>query len=193
MGASASASHPAPLVCPDWLYVARRLGGGFVVGEGTNVMAFVHVRELAALYAALVADALAGLEARGPPTSSGEAGARAVETWGPRAYYFARGLEVTTARFMEAHLVPALRRHGAPWAQAEGTQAVTLERATELVLERLGGVEGAELWSGHIAEGLAANMRLTCSRAERALGVGFSEGGDAGIDEGIKTFLERGR
>jgi len=183
-GVSPSSQHPTPLVYPDWSYVLRRLGHPFIVGAGQNRMAFVDVRDLARLYSALAGNALARLRDEAATEAAPD-----VAVWGPEAYYFGASIELSMRDFLEEHFVPALR-DGADFAIAGETREVPIDRVVELVLERLGGAAGAELWSRHIAEAFGVNTRVRGTRAEKALGFVWGQG-DAGIAEAAALFLKR--
>ncbi|KAK3324528.1 hypothetical protein B0T19DRAFT_231973 [Cercophora scortea] len=185
-GVSPSQTHPTPLVYPDWLGVMEAVGGGLVIAEGANRTSFVDVKHLAGLYVRLVGDALSQLREEGSrPFTTAEG----VQIWGPRAYYFGVNGEMTLRELMEDHMVPSLEKHGVPWLKTKEIQEVSLDRITEAIFARLGGVEGAELWSSHLAEAFGVNMRVKGTRAEKALGYVWDGSGDSGIGESLAVFL----
>ncbi|KAK3312249.1 hypothetical protein B0H66DRAFT_644513 [Apodospora peruviana] len=201
-GISPSAKRPTPLIFPDWLHVVKTLGSGLVVNGGLNRSTFVDVRQLARLYVCLVGDGLERLSSASKANGQHEKNATGttsdvVETWGPRAYYFAASLEVSMREFMTDILLPALKKHGAPYIKST-TDLKNLRgtnTAADIIMERHGAGLGAELWSGHIAEGFGVNMRVRGTRAEKVFeGFRWQEGkefgGDAGIDEAVGLFLD---
>lgn len=206
-GLSSSKTHPAPLTFPDIFHVIKTLGAGVTVAEGTNRTTFVHVRELAKLYVSLVENALGRLakpsdddyktpesgeeEKEEEPVHGGDGD---VAVWGPEAYYFAANLEISFHDLMGDILLPAIKKHekGEPSILKSSSEIkqVPIQTVVDAVLGRLGGVDGAELWSSHIADGFGVNMRIRGTRAEKALGITW-QGGDAGLEEAVAGFLDR--
>ncbi|KAM7218498.1 hypothetical protein V8F06_006102 [Rhypophila decipiens] len=206
-GISPSVKRPTPLIFPDWIHVIKTLGAGAVINGGKNRTTFVEVKKLARLYTLLVGDAQVRLSTS-PATSKSEE----VETWGPKAYYFAASLEIPFDKFMSDIFLPALKKHGAAsyLKEEEGVEIKdlpTTKIAADMIATRHVGEPGAEIWSSHIAEGLGINMRVRGSRAEKVFGgQGFSWtddtdgrkniefdkqiGNDAALEESVRVFLE---
>jgi nucleoside-diphosphate-sugar epimerase len=96
-GLSRGVEHQAPITIRDIVKTITELGTGFTMSRGANVIGYIHVDDLADIYVRLLADALQG--GQGP------------ELWGPRAYYFAVGEEISFAAYMKA-LVEVLQQKG---------------------------------------------------------------------------------
>jgi len=198
-GVSPSVTHSSPLTFADLMHVCKALGSGWMVGAGVNQTSFVDVNELAKLYVSLVQDAISLLRA-GPRSdnssdiyngaANGKADDKRLDAWGPQAYYFTPNIEMSWQEFMAKHIVPALKKYEAPFLKSETIKQLSKTELTDLIFSRFGGVVGAELWSHHIAEGFTVNMRIRATRAEKLLGVKWS-GGDAGIEEAVKHYLQR--
>ncbi|KAM7207854.1 hypothetical protein V8F20_001896 [Naviculisporaceae sp. PSN 640] len=204
-GISPSRKRPTPLIFPDWLHVIETLGAGVTINGGRNVTTFVEVKKLARLYVHLVEDALERLSS---PSSSAAPDGLFLETWGPKAYYFAASLEIPFHALTADILLPALKKHGASYMTGEEGPKITdlssTKPAAELIAKRHVGEPGAEIWSAHIAEGFGINMRVRGSRAEKAFGLkGFrwvdgsdtivfskEAGNDADLEESVRVFLK---
>jgi nucleoside-diphosphate-sugar epimerase len=96
-GISRGVEHQAPITIRDIVKTITELGAGFTMSSGANVVGYIHVDDLADIYVGLLADAL-----RGGQDS---------DLWGPHAYYFAVGEEMSFAAYMKA-LVEVLRQKG---------------------------------------------------------------------------------
>lgn len=177
VGLGPSVKRRTPLIISYVVDVARRVGGAFRVGAGENILAFVDVRHLARLYVGLARDALRRLEqttssSSGSDAESGSGGEP--EMWGPKAYYFIETQELTWREFLDDMVLPALKKHGdeafAGWEHGQ-FKVVTPEEIKSHVMARFDGVEGAEIWSGHIAGNMAANMRIRGSRTAAVFGL----------------------
>lgn len=165
-------------------------------------MTFVPAKKLARLYVHLVGDALERLSSPGSFTPAGK-----IETWGPKAYYFAASLETSFSTFMSDILLPALKKHGASYLQGEEVKEIkdlpSTKPAADLIVARHVGEPGAEIWSSHIAEGFGINMRVRGSRAEKVFGakgfswvagggsIVFAKGGgdDAELEDSVRVFM----
>ncbi|KAH6658709.1 hypothetical protein BKA67DRAFT_656856 [Truncatella angustata] len=184
-GVSPSSTHPTPLTFPDWLYVVKALDSGVTISKGVNRISFVDVKELGRLYTALVGDALKRLQ-------GGQYGTEEIAVWGPKSYYFGKNLEVSAREFMIVHLIPALKKYGAPYPSSEEVKEATTKTILRVIMERLGlaGDVNAERSNSYRADVLGVNMRITGTRATKALGFAWADG-DAGIDEAVRAFLRR--
>ncbi|KAK4208256.1 hypothetical protein QBC37DRAFT_453408 [Rhypophila decipiens] len=211
-GISPSVKRPTPLIFPDWIHVIKTLGAGATINGGKNRTTFVEVKKLARLYTLLVGDALARLGLSLSSTSSPSATSKSevVETWGPKAYYFAASLEIPFDKFMCDIFLSALKKHGASYLEEEVEikDLPATKIVADMVATRHVGEPGAEIWSSHIAEGFGINMRVRGSRAEKVFGgQGFSWtdntdgkpesiefdkqiGNDAALEESVRVFLE---
>ncbi|KAL8289114.1 hypothetical protein RB597_000949 [Gaeumannomyces tritici] len=178
-GLAPGAKRRTPLLLGYVVDVARRVGGAFRVGPGDNILALVDVRHLARLYASLVGDALRrlGRASQGAAAAAVEGVVDAgsgLEMWGPKAYYFIETQELTWRELMGDMVVPALKRHGdeafAAWDRGQ-FEVISLEEVKSHIMARFGGLEGAEVWSGHVAENMAVTMRTRGSRAAALFGL----------------------
>ncbi|KAK4161163.1 hypothetical protein QBC43DRAFT_346837 [Cladorrhinum sp. PSN259] len=184
IGKSPSRNHAAPITFPDWHHVTRSTGGGWTIGPGANMTTFVDTADLAELYLLLVKDALPILN---------ESTAHAVireEVWGPQAYYFAGSFEVSIREFVEKEMIPALKRNEVTkeWIKYDGVKELGLEEVVNGILTRLGGTEGADLWSRHIAEGFGTSMRVRGRRGGRYLG--WKTGGKVDLDAAVSAYVD---
>jgi hypothetical protein len=90
-GLSPSIEHPLPLTLPNIMNAIKSISSGFSISVGKNLSACIHVMDLARLYLLLVAHAFH------PQTSDSTE-----EIWGPKAYYFGTGEELSFLEFMTA-------------------------------------------------------------------------------------------
>jgi hypothetical protein len=185
-----------PLTLPHYIHVVKTLGGGFTIGKGLNKIGFVNVKDLARLYSFLVSSAVDALRSTGDIASKPDQKIadvnKNVMMWGKTAYYYGCSYELGWKEFMSEYLIPALREHKAPFVTAENgeeLQSLSIEDATEIVMKRLGGFEGADVWSKHIAESMGTSMRVKSSRAEKVFAWKSEEG--VGIDESVQTFVQK--
>ncbi|KAK3986069.1 hypothetical protein QBC44DRAFT_311671 [Cladorrhinum sp. PSN332] len=183
IGKSPSRKHRVPITFPDWHHVTRSVGSAWTIGPGANLTTFVDTVHLAQLYLLLVKDALSVILSQHSVRN---------EVWGPEAYYFAEGIEISIREFTEREVVPALMRNEAAkgWIAKEGNKIKELELdwVVNSILTRLGGTEGADLWSRHIAEGFGTSMRIRGSRAREYLGWEAGEGVD--LDEAVEAYVQ---
>ncbi|KAL1870016.1 hypothetical protein VTK73DRAFT_2825 [Phialemonium thermophilum] len=171
----------------------RAVGAGFVVGRGLNRETFVHVRDLAEMYAALVNDARR--QVRG--------GARDGESlWGLDAYYFGGDEELSFREFMET-LLPLARARGI----VSRDDIVSLgagEPATLLSGSDAKGGTGGDQdrgagrveheWSDHILVMFGINMRCRSVRARKLLGyVPRGESVAESLPATLDLFLRRAK
>ncbi|KAK4465169.1 hypothetical protein QBC42DRAFT_262191 [Cladorrhinum samala] len=185
VGKSPSKTHKPPIIFPDWMHVTRAAGSGWTIGPGANHTTFVDTQDLANLYLLLVKDALSIIR-------DGEPAAVRPEVWGPEAYFFGDTLEISLREFTEKHLLPALKRNGAGhWVQdgeGGGIKELMLEDVVDCIMTRVGGTEGANLWSRHIAEGFGISMRVRGRRGREYLGWKTSDGVD--LDEAVRATVD---
>lgn len=99
-GIGPSEFHPAPLTTGPLLTLAKVVGAGFIMNEGKNVQGYVHVRDLARMYLAMVEDALCGVANEGSRE----------ELWGPQAYYWA-GSQNYSGKEISVALAPVLAKY----------------------------------------------------------------------------------
>jgi hypothetical protein len=194
MGLSPSKTHPCPLTFPDYLWMVEKLGCGYTIDQGLNQTSFIHVNEVADLYAHLFSSALRELgvssESHHPsPATNQEI---AVEIWGSKAYYFAAGSTMSWKDFMGRHILPSLQKHNAGFLNSfasETLKAISISEATASIKERVGSFEGADVYSRHIADSMGTSMRTKASRAEKAFG--WKAGEELGIAEAVESYLRR--
>ncbi|KAL8376924.1 hypothetical protein RB595_007853 [Gaeumannomyces hyphopodioides] len=192
-GLAPSAKRRTPLVLGYVVDVARRVGGAFRVGPGENILALVDVRHLARLYAGLVKNALWRLErvSKGAAVDGVVDASSGLEMWGPRAYYFIETRELTWREFLGDMVVPTLKKHGdeafAAWDQGQ-FKVVSLEEIKSHIMARFGDMEGAEVWSGHVAENMAVTMRTRGSRTAALFGL-RPEDALLDIERDVKALL----
>lgn len=188
VGKSPSKTHKPPIIFPDWMHVTRSAGSVWTVGPGANFTTFVDTSDLANLYLLLVKDALSLiLDDEHPVVRQ--------EIWGPEAYFFADTLEISMREFTEKQLLPALVRNGAgDWVQDEkggggGIKELRLEEVVESIMTRVGGTEGANLWSRWIAEGFGTSMRVRGRRGREYLGWKTASG-RIDLDEAVRAVVD---
>ncbi|KAI9719361.1 MAG: hypothetical protein M1828_006262 [Chrysothrix sp. TS-e1954] len=99
-GTSKSTDNPVPLTVRDIVAGIKKLSAGFTISQGRNVLGYIHIDDLADIYARLFADAKKGAKGYTP------------QLWGPQAYYFAMAEDLTFSEYME-ELVSVLRSTGA--------------------------------------------------------------------------------
>ncbi|KAK4223580.1 hypothetical protein QBC38DRAFT_512307 [Podospora fimiseda] len=182
IGKSPSKSHRTPITFPDLHHVTRSVGAAWSVGPGENLVSFVDTFELANLYVLLVEDAL---EVIGDDTQLRR------EVWGEQAYYFGEsGMEISFRGFMQKEMIPAMKMNEGSkgWIKEDGVKELELEDAVQRIMTRMGGVEGADLWSRHIAEGFGTAMRIRASRARKYLG--WKTGGKVDLGEAVEAYIE---
>jgi nucleoside-diphosphate-sugar epimerase len=97
-GLSRSLGKKVPITVRDIVATVKQLSMGFTWGDGKNILGYIHVDDLAGIYVRLVADAI------------DKSAQREYQLWGPQAYYFATGEEMTFTTYMEA-LVNILRKN----------------------------------------------------------------------------------
>lgn len=182
MGISPSITHPTPITLPDLLQVVKGLGSGVIISKGINRLSFVHVKELARLYVALVDDALNRLRTGQHDDMA------SLEAWGPKAYYFGANMETSFLELMRDHVLPALKTYEAPYPLSDEINQITLAEALESVMERLGDDAKPDQNRWRV-EQYAVPMRARGTRAEEVLNLQWA-GGDAGISEAIRLFLQ---
>ncbi|KAL8307523.1 hypothetical protein RB593_006082 [Gaeumannomyces tritici] len=109
----------------------------------------------------------------------------------PKAYCFIETQELTWRELMGDMVVPALKRHGdeafAAWDQGQ-FEVISLEEVKSHIMARFGGLEGAKVWSGHVAENMAVTMRTRGSRAAALFGL-RPEDATLDIERDVKALL----
>ena len=145
-GLSKSTENQIPITVRDIVATARELSAGFTVSQGSNVLSYIHVNDLADIYVRLLADAVAG------------AGNSKQHLWGPQAYYFASDEELTFSEYMEA-LVKVLKTKGLIATEAIKQIGVDSDASELEVVNRTAR-----------AHACGANIRCRSQRAETLLG-----------------------
>jgi nucleoside-diphosphate-sugar epimerase len=85
-----SVGQRVPITVRDIVATVKQLSMGFTMGDGRNIMGYIHVDDLADIYVRLVADAIK------------EPAERDSRLWGQQAYYFATGEEMSFAAYMKS-------------------------------------------------------------------------------------------
>lgn len=165
-GMSPSLEHPTPITTPALVTTARAFNSGFQIAQGENTVAWIHVMDLARIFMILVDDALAALA--GKPI---ERPAEVLPLWGPEAYYFGTGGEISFADFMKG-LAPVLHEHGV--IKSTELKSVNVTEAARISLAGPGGEYDADApppppdsWAMHISIMYGVNMRINASRIGR--------------------------
>ncbi|KAK2602048.1 hypothetical protein N8I77_008618 [Diaporthe amygdali] len=165
-GMSPSIEHPTPITTPAILTTARAFKSGFLIAQGENTHAWIHVMDLARIFMILVDDALATLA--GKPIKRD---ADVLPLWGPEAYYFSTGEDISFADFMKG-LVPVLKQHGV--IESTETKSVNVTEAARISLagpdgeyDPLAAPPPPDSWAMHIAIMYGVNMKIRGSRVEK--------------------------
>lgn len=165
-GMSPSIEHPTPITTPAILTTARAFKSGFLIAQGENTHAWIHVMDLAGNFMVLVDDALATLA--GKPI---EREAFQLPLWGREAYYFCTAEDISFAAFMKG-LVPVLQQHGV--IESPELKSVTVTDAARISLagpdgeyDPLAAPPPPDSWAMHIAIMYGVNMKIRGSRMER--------------------------
>jgi hypothetical protein len=167
-GLSASMENPVPITLRDIVAAVKALGAGFTLSQGQNILAYIHVNDLASIYVALLADALKGAEGSD------------VRLWGTDAYYLASSEELSFTEYMQA-LVKVLSRKG-----------VTTEDAIRRLGNETVSPELAAVRKAAVAHGCGVNVRCRSKRAEILLGWRANEQGLLGsLSEVVDAVLLR--
>lgn len=155
------------------------------MSHGRNLLGHIHVRDLADIYVRLLADAAAGTSSSSssfPPSSD-------PRLWGPQAYYFACGEEVSFAAYMEA-LVAVLSAKGVvPTATTASIRRIGIRTgsgggdAAERERER----ERALVEQTARLHGYGVNVRCQGERAQKLLGWRPRE---KGVRESLEEVVE---
>lgn len=165
-GMSPSIEHPTPITTPALLTTARAFGSGFQIARGENTLAWIHVDDLARIYMILVGDALAALAGAPVQRPAGH-----LPVWGPEAYYFGTGEDISFADFMRG-LVAVLKEHGV--VDSTEIRSVNVTEAARISLAGPDGEYDAmaappppDSWAMHISIMYGVNMRVHASRISR--------------------------
>lgn len=165
-GMSPSIEHPTPITTPALVTTARAFNSGFLIAQGENSASWIHVLDLARIFMVLVDDALAALA--GKPV---ERPAQVLPLWGPEAYYFGTGENISFGDFMRG-LVPVLHEHGV--IASTEVKSVNVTEAARISLAGPGGEYDADApppppdsWAMHISIMYGVNMRIHASRMQR--------------------------
>lgn len=145
-GLSASMDNPAPITLRDIVATVKALGTGFTLSQGKNILAYIHVNDLARIYVALLADALK------------DANDSNAALWGLDAYYMASCEELSFADYMQA-LVKELSRKG-----------FITKDAIRRLDDRSATPELAAVHKTAVAHGCGVNVRCRSTRARILLG-----------------------
>lgn len=167
-GISPSAEYPVPLTAAVLDVTARAFGSGFQIARGENESSWVHVMDLARAFMVLVRDALDALSAPpGTSLSSSSSPSAGFPLWGPEAYYFASGEDVSFHDLQEA-VVPVLYGHGV--ISSREVRSVTHVEAARTCLAGGTGYDPdappppPDSWVVHLATWFGVNMRVRPSR-----------------------------
>lgn len=164
-GLSPSLEHPTPISLPAILTTARAFGSGFQIAQGENMLAWIHVEDLAELYLVLVEDALAALA--GSPVERASEPAM----WGPEAYYFGVGDNIVFSDLIKA-LATVFVEQGI--LESSEIKSVSVTEAARISLagpgkeyDPLAPPPPPDSWAMHIAVMYGVNMVIRASRMEK--------------------------
>ncbi|ETS85655.1 hypothetical protein PFICI_03680 [Pestalotiopsis fici W106-1] len=160
-GMSPSIEHPTPITTPAIFLTARAFKSGWQIDQGENIHAWIDVSDLAKIFIILVDKATAEL--------AGTAVSAPFPLWGPEAYYFGVGENISFADFMQG-LAPVLKDQG-----VIGSAEIKSVSVTEAARASIAGSDydpdapppALDSWAMHIAIMYGINMRLKPSRAEQ--------------------------
>ncbi|KAK7954116.1 hypothetical protein PG996_015002 [Apiospora saccharicola] len=178
-GMSPSIEHPTPITTPGIVLTARAFKTGFLIAQGENEHAWIHVEDLANMYLLLVEKALASDQS----------------CWGEEAYYFGAAENITFSDAMHS-LAPVLLKHGViDSTKMQSVDAMVAAKAsmygdsyTEEVVP-----PAADSWAMHIAILFGINMRLRATGMTK-LGWKPQKGPIVGtFDEVLSSFLRAER
>ncbi|KAF2685875.1 NAD(P)-binding protein, partial [Lentithecium fluviatile CBS 122367] len=145
-GLSDSTENQVPITIRDIVATTKEISAGFTLAQGKNILGYVHVHDLADIYVRLFADAVKGARRSDQ------------RLWGPHAYYFANGEELSFAAYMEA-LVKVLQDKKILFTD---------------VVKEIGAANDVTDWEcvGKTAmvHGYGANVRCRSERAQTLLG-----------------------
>ncbi|KAH6866268.1 hypothetical protein B0T10DRAFT_524624 [Thelonectria olida] len=144
-GRSVSTENQVPITIRDIVATARELSAGFTINRGANFLPYVHVDDLADIYARLFAHA----------TKEAASDAR---IWGPHAYYFATSEELSFAKYMEAIVKVLKEKEVIPTDTIKRIGPESQDSDREIVNKT------AQI------HGYGTNLRVRSSRAETLLG-----------------------
>jgi nucleoside-diphosphate-sugar epimerase len=144
-GLSSSTENPVPITVRDIVATVKQISMGFVLGQGKNILGYIHVDDLADIYVRLVADAVKG------------SAQHDLRLWGPQAYYFATGEEMPFATYMKA-LVGVLQRRGVLRTNVITDVREASDPAEREVVNKIAAIHGCGL-----------NVRCRSERAESLL------------------------
>ncbi|KAF2733677.1 NAD(P)-binding protein [Polyplosphaeria fusca] len=179
-GLSVTIGRKTPLTFPDMFHTIQHLGAVYTVGGGLNLMSFMHVDDLVKLYAHLFASAVQGIQDKTV--------FRNEEIWGPKAYFFAHGVEMSWSEWMREFIAPALKKANAKFMKdSNEIKALSANELAEIVVTRLKGMPQAEAFSNAIAQGMESSMRIRSSRALKEFG--WTAGSYLGVDEAVELYL----
>lgn len=190
-GISPSVAHPLPITTPALFQCVRVFDSTFVIGQGENAVAMIHVHDLARMYMVLVNDALATLT--GSKKSAVSPSEPPFPLWGERAYYFGSAVDSLYRRDWMEGLAPLLVKHGVV-SSSEVKSVSTAEVARRVLFgddyDPDAPPPPLDSWATHIANGFGANIRARASKM-RKLGwepeyVSFADG----MDKIITSYLE---
>lgn len=161
-GLSPSIEHPTPITTPAILLTARAFKTGFQIAQGENTHVWIHVADLARMYALLVANAATVL-AGGTPAPA------PFPLWGPEAYYFGTSEDISFSRFI-GRLAPVLQDLGV--LRSTEVRSVNVTEAAHASLAGEAYDPDApppplDTWAMHIAIMYGINMRIGASRMEK--------------------------
>ncbi|TDZ17106.1 hypothetical protein Cob_v010146 [Colletotrichum orbiculare MAFF 240422] len=154
-GMSPSVEHPTPITTPAIFLTARAFKSGWNIAQGENTHAWIHVLDLAEMYLVLVDKAV-----------NGASGSEPFDIWGPEAYYFGTGEDISFAEFMK-HLAPVLKEHGV--IESTAIKSVSVVEAARASIAGTDYDPDApppppDTWAMHIAIMYGINMRIGSSR-----------------------------
>jgi hypothetical protein len=144
--------------------------------------------DLARLYLLLLSHALSALDPNSN-TKSNEGGAAETEIWGPKAYYFGAGPELSFLNFMTA-MASILKEKGV--IESQGLQRIDIDQASRAsgAKDNKGGIKSPNSWAVHVAVMFGVDMRVRSSRARKLGWVPREQGVVEGLGDVVGKWLE---
>lgn len=144
--------------------------------------------DLARLYLLLLSHALSALDPNSN-TKSNEGGAAETQIWGPKAYYFGAGPELSFLNFMTA-MASILKGKGV--IESQGLQRIDIDQAARAsgAKDNKGGIKPPNSWAVHVAVMFGVDMRVRSSRAGKLGWVPREQGVVEGLGHVVGKWLE---
>ena len=120
--------------------------------------------DLAHLYLLLLSHALSALDPNSN-TKSNEGGAAETEIWGPKAYYFGEGPELSFPNFMTA-MANILKKKGV--IESQDLQRIDIDQAARAsgAKDDKGGIKLLNSWAAHVAVMFGVDIKVRSSSGD---------------------------